>query len=82
MKTINRISLDSVSSVCSKIKFSEMASCCGGGNNYSVDTMVHSHTKNGFNPSLIPDNYFQQFLGVFVGLTICFSATASWKIEL
>ena len=35
-----------------------------------------------FNPSLIPDNYFQQFLGVFVGLTICFSATASWKIEL
>ena len=34
------------------------------------------------NPSLIPDNYFQQFLGVFVGLTICFSATASWKIEL
>ena len=38
-------------------------------------------TKN-FTPSLIPDNYFQQFLGVFVGLTICFSATASWKIEL
>ena len=34
------------------------------------------------NLSLIPDNYFQQFLGVFVGLTICFSATASWKIEL
>ena len=30
-----------------------------------------------FNPSLIPDNYFQQFLGVFVGLTVCFSATVS-----
>ena len=30
-----------------------------------------------FNPSLIPDNYFQQFLGVFVGLTVCFSETAS-----
>ena len=29
------------------------------------------------NPSLIPDNYFQQFLGVFVGLTVCLSATAS-----
>ena len=30
-----------------------------------------------FNPSLIPDNYFQQFLGVFLGLTVCLSATAS-----
>lgn len=29
------------------------------------------------NPSLIPDNYFQQFLGVFVGLTVCLSAKAS-----
>ena len=38
------------------------------------DTMI--------NPSLIPDNYFQQFLGVFVELTVCLSATASWKIEL
>ena len=33
--------------------------------------------KDYVNPSLIPDNYFQQFLGVFVGLTVCFSAIAS-----
>ena len=33
--------------------------------------------KRILNPSLIPDNYFQQFLGVFVGLTVCLSATAS-----
>ena len=30
-----------------------------------------------FNPSLIPDNYFQQFSGVFVGITVCLSAKAS-----
>ena len=29
------------------------------------------------NLSLIPDNYFQQFLGVFVGITVCLSAKAS-----
>ena len=30
-----------------------------------------------FDPSLIPDNYFQQFLGVFVEITVCFSSTES-----
>ena len=47
------------------------------------DTILNHKTvqrlmiQMGLNPSLIPDNYFQQFLGVFVGLTVCLSATAS-----
>ena len=38
---------------------------------------VEYFNKVFINPSLIPDNYFQQFLGVFVGLTVCFSAIVS-----
>ena len=43
--------------------------------NYDI-LFVNEYHKS-FNPSLIPDNYFQQFLEVFVGLTVCLSATAS-----
>ena len=71
MKTINRISLDSVSSVCSRMKFSEMASCWGGGKNYSVDAMVHSHTKNGFNGAT--DEEFPCFMRYFLLLMFCIS---------
>ena len=35
------------------------------------------HPSFSINPSLIPNNYFQLFLVVFVGLTVCLSATAS-----
>ena len=42
----------------------------------SIDEKPSSEMTE-LDPSLIPDNYFQQFLGVFVGLTVCLSATAS-----
>ena len=44
---------------------------------YYRGIVVRNGKKYSLHPSLIPDNYFQQFLGVFVGLTVCFSTTAS-----
>ena len=44
----------------------------GWSDGYFEKTVLHI-----INPSLIPDNYFQQFSGVFVGITVCLSAKAS-----
>ena len=41
------------------------------------DDKGRDEKANNFNPSLIPYNYFQLFLVVFIGLTTCFSAMAS-----
>ena len=46
-------------------------------NSWDTDDKGHEALFEKLNPSLIPDNYFQQFLGVFVGLTVCLSAKAS-----
>ena len=44
---------------------------------YALTALKVSRRTSHLSPSLIPDNYFQQFLVVFVGLTVCLSATAS-----
>ena len=63
-----------------KIELTTNQACC----NLQIDSgkalykyVYYWICNNYINPSLISDNYFQQFLGVFVGLTVCLSATAS-----
>ena len=46
-------------------------------NETKVQTPEATTSDEKLNPSLTPDNYFQQFLGVFVGITVCLSAKAS-----
>ena len=63
-----------------KIELTTNQACC----NLQIDSgkalykyVYYWICNNYITPSLIPDNYFQQFLVVFVGPTVCLSATAS-----